>query len=112
MNEPPRSAGKTLGTQALAKRYNPMGGNRGQQRIKPSTLYDHVMTGEGDSQLLAIALAVDKLMPGEDHGLRLQQDLKCRCRIARADYPGFVTARDHVHVCAPFAIGFELLLAG
>ena len=89
-----------------------MGSDRGQQRIKPSTPYDDIMTGEGDSKLFALAFGVDKLMPGQDHGLRLQYDLKCRCRMVCADYPGQVIARDHVHVCAPFALGFELFLAG
>ena len=92
LNEPPRLGGETLGTNALAKRNNPMGGDCGQERIEPSAVDDHIMTGEGHSHLFAVTLRVNKLMPGKHHGLLLKHDLQRCDRIAGADDPGALPA--------------------
>ena len=78
MDEPRRLAGKTLGTRALANRYDPEGGDRWQERIEPSTFNNHIMAGESDPNLLTVALSVNKLMPKQNYRLLSQQDLQRR----------------------------------
>src|SRR6516165_3849837 len=77
-DEPHRLRGETLGANALPQRNNPMGGDGGQEQIEAGAVDSYIVAGEGNLYMLAVALGIHKLMPGDHQGLLSKHDLE-RC---------------------------------